>query len=84
MLMYGLCELFSRLVRDLVHLDVALIYYPGHLAAAVHFNTPVNGDCTILGNRNYTICDPTYIGAPVGLSMPQLDNSEARAILLKR
>lgn len=85
---YSDCEdrsiLFSRLVRDLVHLDVALIYYPGHLAVAVHFNTPVNGDYTILGNRNYTICDPTYIGAPVGLSMPQLDNCEAQAILLER
>ena len=36
--------LFSRLVRDLVGIDVALIYYPGHLATAVRFTETVKGD----------------------------------------
>lgn len=61
--------LFTRLVRDLLHLDVALVYYPGHLATAVKFNEQVNGDFIMADGQRYIICDPTYIGAPVGLSM---------------
>ena len=38
---YRDCEdgaiLFTRLVRDLLGLPSALVYYPGHLAAAVAF-----------------------------------------------
>jgi len=74
--------LFSRLVRDLLGLDVALIYYPGHLAAAVKFTQPVNGDYVSVSGARYTICDPTYINAPVGLTMPDMDNSSAFVILL--
>jgi hypothetical protein len=74
--------LFSRLVRDLVGLKVALIYYPGHLAAAVQFDNSVTGDYVMLGNQRYVVCDPTYIGAPIGKSMPNLNYSKARAILL--
>ncbi len=85
---YTDCEdrsiLFSRLVRDLVGLDVALIYYPGHLATAVHFTDNVTGDYLMVNGRKFIICDPTYIGAPVGSTMPKMDNSQATAILLKR
>lgn len=76
--------LFSRLVRDLLGLDVALIYYPGHLAAAVCFNDDVNGDAVIIDGRKFVICDPTYIGAPVGTQMPGLDSGNTRAIVLQR
>lgn len=74
--------LFSRLVRDLLNLDVALIYYPGHLATAVAFNENVNGDAMIINGRRFVICDPTYIGAPVGSQMPDLDYDKAQAIVL--
>lgn len=69
--------LFSRLVRDLLGLDVVLIYYPGHLAAAVKFTQPVTGDYITYEEQRYTICDPTYINAPVGMTMPDMDNSSA-------
>lgn len=84
---YADCEdrsiLFSRLIRDLLGLDVALIYYPGHLATAVHFNEDVSGDAVILNGQKFTICDPTYIGAPVGVQMPNLDYDKIRTIVLK-
>ena len=35
----------------------------------------MNGKC-------YTICDPTYIGAPIGATMPDMDNKTAKIILL--
>ena len=76
--------LFSRLVRDLMGLDVALVYYPGHLATAVAFNDEVPGDYIELGGRRYVVCDPTFIGAPVGMTMPGMDNSGAKVLLLSR
>ncbi len=75
--------LFSRLVRDLLKLDVLLVYYPGHLATAVKLNQQVRGDYIILNDGNYIVCDPTYINAPIGETMPKMDNSKAKLILLK-
>ena len=76
--------LFSRLVRDLVGLDVILVYYPGHLASAVCFDEDLPGDYIALNNRKFMVCDPTYIGASIGTSMPDMDNKTAKVILLKR
>ena len=75
--------LFSRLVRDLLGLKVLLVYYPGHLATAVHFTDHVTGDYIALNNQKYVVCDPTYIGAPVGATMPDMDNGSATVILLE-
>lgn len=89
-LFYPYCDcedrsiLFSRLVRDIMHLDVVLLYYPGHLATAVHFNGNVEGDYLVCRNRKYVVCDPTYIGAPVGLTMPKMNNEEAKIIILEK
>ncbi len=89
-LFYPYCDcedrsiLLSRLVRDLVGLDVLLVFYPGHLAMAVAFSENVKGDYIELDGQRYIICDPTYIGAPVGLTMPDMDNATAKVILLKR
>lgn len=75
--------LFSRLVRDLLGLDVILVFYPGHLATAVDFKIPVDGDYIELDGKHFTICDPTYIGAPIGATMPDMNNQTAKVILLK-
>lgn len=83
---YSDCEdraiLYSRLVRDLLGLEVALVYYPGHLATAVKFPMALPGDFLELEDGRYLICDPTYIGAAIGMSMPDLKQEEAKAILL--
>lgn len=89
-LFYPYCDcedrsiLFSHLIRDLLGIDVALVYYPGHLATAVCFDDEVEGETLIINNRKFTICDPTYIGAPVGAQMPGLKLSETETILLNR
>ena len=84
---YSDCEdrsiLFARLVRDLVDLDVVLIYYPGHLATAVAFKQEVNGDYLTYKGHRYTVCDPTFVNAPVGMTMPGMNNREAQVIALK-
>lgn len=76
--------LFSRLVRDLLGLDVALIYYPGHLATAVKFEEETKGASIMIDGSRYVICDPTYIGAPVGAQMPGLEYDKTQAIPLNR
>ena len=75
--------LFTRLVRDLLGLRCILVYYPGHLATAVEFaDADVRGDVISLNGRRFVVCDPTYIGAPVGATMDNMDNSSAKVILL--
>lgn len=76
--------LLSRLVRDLLGLKVILVYYPGHLAMAVHFTEDVKGDYIELNKEHYVVCDPTYIGAPVGRTMPRMNNQTATVILLEQ
>lgn len=84
---YSDCEdrsiLFARLVRDLVGLDIVLVYYPGHLATAVNFNQDVYGDYLTYKGRRYTVCDPTYVNAPVGRTMPGMNNTDAQVIVIK-
>lgn len=88
-LFYPYCDcedraiLFTRLVRDLLGLKCLLIYYPGHLASAVSFPTQVAGDYIEVSGRRYTVADPTYIGASVGRTMPDMDNASAKVILLQ-
>lgn len=83
---YSDCEdrsiLFSRLIRDLLGLDVVLVYYPGHLASAVRFNESVPGDYISVNGVRYLVCDPTYIHASIGMTMPDMDNSKAKIIML--
>ena len=73
---------FAILVRDLLGLDVVLVHWPGHLATAVAFTDEVEGDYFTIDGRRYTICDPTYIGASVGMTMPQFKNVDAKLVKL--
>ena len=75
--------IFSILVRDLVGLDVVLVHWPGHLATAVAFPEQVEGDYFTVDGRNYTVCDPTYIGAGVGMTMPDFKNVNAELVKLR-
>ena len=83
---YSDCEdraiLFTRIVRDLLGLECALLYYPGHLAYAVAFDEDIPGDYVVVNKKRYLVCDPTYINAPIGMTMQDMDNGEAVVILL--
>ena len=76
--------LLSHLVRDLVDLDVVLVYYPGHLAMAVNFQEDIPGDHIMLDGRKFTVCDPTYVGSEVGETMPTMKDKSTTVILLER
>ncbi|MCQ2333163.1 MAG: hypothetical protein MJZ88_00945 [Paludibacteraceae bacterium] len=75
--------LFSRLIRDIIGDEVVLLYYPGHLATAVQFKNDVKGDYLTFNNKKYVVCDPTFIGAGVGRTMPGMNNQQAKVIVLK-
>lgn len=81
---YSDCEdraiFYSILVRDLLGLDVVLLHYPNHLATAVSFGEEIAGDYLMLDDRKYLVCDPTYIGAPIGNAMPQFKQTAAKVI----
>lgn len=76
--------LFSTLVRDLVGLEVVLLHFPGHLTTAVSFTNKVAGDWLDIEGKRFVMCDPTYIGAPVGLSMPDCKEQQCRVFLLAK
>ncbi|MFR9603412.1 MAG: hypothetical protein SNG02_06025 [Rikenellaceae bacterium] len=83
---YSDCEdraiLFSILIRDLMGLDVVLLNYPEHLATAVHFKDDIQGDYIELNDKKYLVCDPTYINAEIGLTMPDMYGQQVRIIQL--
>lgn len=62
--------LFATLVQELLGLDVVGVRYSRHLAVAIHFNSEVEGDYYMSHGKKYVVADPTYINAPVGLTMP--------------
>lgn len=74
--------LFTRLVRDLMGLQTGLLYYPGHLAAAVVFTEDIPGSYILHGGKKYTVCDPTIFYAEIGTTMRGMDNSKASLIVL--
>lgn len=72
---YSDCEdratLFSSLVRRILGLNVIGLHYPGHVATAVNFSEHVPGDAVKVNGKRYVVCDPTYINANIGMTMPQ-------------
>ena len=63
---------FAFLVRNLLHLDVHLINYPGHECTGIAFtDQQLPGHGYRYNSRRYLICDPTYVGATLGMCMPQ-------------
>ena len=69
---------FSYLVKELVGLPVIAVRFKGnaesngvaHIACAVAFDEEVAGDSFMHRGRRYVMCDPTYINATIGQTMP--------------
>lgn len=77
--------LFSHLMRDLLGLDVALVYSPGHLFTAVRFTDNVEGAHISIGGDKYVVCEPTCTnGAPVGWISEESGNSDVKVIKLSK
>ena len=75
--------LLTRVVRDLLGLRCALVYYPGHLATAIALGEDAKGDYIRMGGEKFLVCDPTYINAPIGRTIPGMDNQRASVMVLE-
>lgn len=63
--------LFAYLVRNILGLRVIGLDYPGHIATAVQFRSEIGGDYLLHKGEKYLVCDPTYVNADAGMTMPQ-------------
>lgn len=83
---YSDCEdrsiMFAYLVRALTGNDVVGLKYPGHLATAVAFNDQVGGDQLNYKGKTYTVCDPTYKNADIGMSMPNFKGKAPQVVVI--
>lgn len=81
---YSDCEdrsvFFAWIVHHLLGLQVVGLDFPGHIAAAVHFNDNVGGDAIKFNGKRYVITDPTYINADAGMTMPAYKNKKPGVI----
>lgn len=75
---YADCEdrsvLLSQLVREYVGLRTIAIVYPGHVSLGVNIQENIEGAYVEYNNRKYYVADPTYIGAKLGMIMPEFEN----------
>jgi hypothetical protein len=74
--------LFAQLVRSFVGADIVLLDYSDHVSTAVRLDEEMAGDYVYINNVRYVVCDPTYIGAPVGCAMKECKNKKARVLAL--
>ena len=74
--------LFAYLVRNLLGLKVIGLDYPGHIATAVRFSTPIEGDFVEYDGNQYLICDATYVNANIGQSMEKYKGVQPKVIQL--
>src|SRR3972149_2063363 len=75
--------LFAYLVQTLLGLDVVGLDYPAHIATAVRFTSEVAGDQVMYEGKKFVICDPTYIGADVGMCMEQFKGVVPKVIKIE-
>lgn len=83
---YSDCEdrsaLFAWLVTTYTDAKVIGLQYEGHLATAVYLGEDVNinGDAFSYAGKKYYVCDPTYINASIGMTMPQFKDKMPKLV----
>lgn len=73
--------LFARLVESFTEFKAIILCYPDHVTAAVNLPGDSKGAYLDYKGQRYYICDPTYIGAEIGMSMPEYENVEPELIV---
>ncbi len=70
---YNDCEdraiLYCIMIHDLLGIDVVLLSYPGHMSTAIALPMEVKGNHIVVDGKRYLLCDPTFIGSHIGLSL---------------
>lgn len=69
----GKAVLFSWLVRILLRLPVVGVQFPGYFSTAVCYDAPLDGNYYYLNREKYYLTDPTFLNAPMGVTMPEFE-----------
>jgi len=72
---------FAYLSRELLHFNTIGLNYTDHVSTAVAIPEKTSGDYVIYKNIRYTACDPTYVGADIGMTMPKFRKISAIIIV---
>ncbi|MBQ9474731.1 MAG: hypothetical protein IJU69_00545 [Bacteroidales bacterium] len=75
--------LFAYLLRSVLGKKAVLLEYPDHTCAAVCLKAEVKGDYIRIGNDKYYVCDPSYIGAAIGMSISKYKNTAVKVYVLQ-
>ena len=82
---YADCEdrsiLLSQLIKEFIGLSTIAIVYPNHISLGVNVEENIKGAYVEYKNSKYYIADPTYIGAKLGMIMPEFENTEPEIII---
>lgn len=73
--------LFAYLSKEFVHFNAIGLNYTEHVSTAIAIPERKSGDYVIYKNIRYTSCDPTYVGADVGMTMPKFKKASANIIV---
>ena len=78
--------LFAWLVQKYTNAKVVGLQWDGHVATAVWLGDDANvkGDGYMYGGKKYYVCDPTYINASIGMTMPQFKGKTPKIIKLRK
>lgn len=67
----GKSILFAWMVTNLLNKNAALVEFPGFFSVAIFLGHPIEGDNFLIDGKSYTIADPTFENAPIGLVMKE-------------
>ena len=78
--------LFAWLINKLTPYQIIAVDYPGHVATAIALPNSVKGSVKSkkynFKGKQFTVADPTYINASLGMEMPQFKNAKPKFIAI--
>ena len=75
--------LFAWMVREFTNVEVIGARWDWHMATAVRLQSGNKDDIVRHGGKDYVLADPTYVGARLGVTLPQLRGIEPEVIELR-
>jgi len=79
----GKSLLFAWMISNLLNQNAALVEFPGFYSVAISMDQPMDGDNFLVNGKKYTIADPTFYNAPLGLIMKEFYPLKPAIRLLK-
>lgn len=79
----GKSLLYAWLITNLLNQKAALVEYPGFYSVAISLGQLMDGDNYLVDGKSYTIADPTFANAPLGILMKEFYPIKPHITLLK-